>query len=176
MSLMGLRIPLPLHLPSPPKNLKKQKKLSKKNVKTKTAETKLVKRVHFNVIRFQFNKLNMKKIRKEKSVISNFVSMINSGTRTKYVESCENPDKTLRSIHKKTISSLNMEVLPHLTSSHEFSLISNLYTVWFAFSCLMAYYPLWVISYQSHPCKRTVVVLFNQQLVIWSVRSFPKEF
>ena len=33
------------------------------------------------------------------------------------------------------------------------------------FLCLMAYQPLWVIKYQSHPCKITAVILFNPELV-----------
>ena len=37
--------------------------------------------------------------------------------------------------------------------SHNYELLS--------FLCLMAYQPSWVISCQSHPCKRTVVLLFN---------------
>ena len=33
--------------------------------------------------------------------------------------------------------------------------------VWLSFFVSMAYQPSWVIQCQSHPCRRTVVVLFN---------------
>ena len=36
--------------------------------------------------------------------------------------------------------------------------------IWFQFICLTTYQPSWVIWYQSYPCRRTVVVLFNPQL------------
>ena len=40
-------------------------------------------------------------------------------------------------------------------------------TKWFGlvfFFCLMPYQLLWVIQWQSHPCRKPVVVLFNPQL------------
>ena len=35
---------------------------------------------------------------------------------------------------------------------------------WFGFFVLMSYQPSWIIKCQSHPRRRTVVVIFNQQL------------
>ena len=52
--------------------------------------------------------------------------------------------------------------------SHEFGNGSNS-----LFLCLMAYQPLWVIQYQSHPCRRTMVVLFNLSLGVWKRGFIP---
>ena len=43
------------------------------------------------------------------------------------------------------------------------------------FLCLMVYQPSWIIQFWNHPCRRTVVVLFNPEL--WEdkgVHTFPK--
>ena len=38
----------------------------------------------------------------------------------------------------------------------------------------MAYHPSWVIQYQSHSCRRTVVILFNQLLGYNGAHTFSK--
>ena len=84
---------------------------------------------------------------------------------------CNLSEKCLMLISKSnTFFSWTQKNTKREVSMNKYSL--GFYLEFFWLICLMSYQPSWVIQCQSHPCKRTVVVLFNSFLK--KVHTFPK--